>query len=96
MNIWCSAARLLVLVAFSAGCGDDSGPADGAELGACVDGFCHAPLVCAPEDVCVDPAQLAEGTETGTTSTSGATTAGAESDASAGDSSPDEGGGEEG
>lgn len=54
---------LLGMLAALGACDDDAGPASGKELGPCVDGFCEAPLVCAPEDICVDPAQLSGGSE---------------------------------
>lgn len=89
MNVWRTAARLLPLALLLAACGDDGGPAEGSELGPCVDGLCLGSLVCAPENVCVDPAQLGSDTEATAQSSSGANS-GEESMTSAADSGPDE------
>lgn len=59
-----------LLVALSACDDEQEGRAAGEELGPCADGFCQAPLVCAPEDVCVDPAQLGGDTDSSTTTSS--------------------------
>gem|GEM_PF-2089555 len=42
------------------GCGQDSGPAAGEELGPCVEGYCVGELVCV-RDRCVDPEQAEAG-----------------------------------
>ncbi len=56
--------EVVLLVMLGAGCGtDDDRPAAGSELGPCENGFCLAPLVCAPQNICVDAAQLGGDTD---------------------------------